>query len=94
MKIQVTESLFRDSFLRVRPEQFSRSALNALYYYYVQIEEDTGEEMELDVVAICCEWDEYPSFAEAAEAYGCKPADFAEQTTVLETDCGIVVQNF
>jgi len=42
----------------------------ALVEYIEQIEEDTGEEIELDVVALRCEWSEYRSAMEAARVYG------------------------
>ena len=52
-----------------RQEQFSYEALKALYEYYQQLEEDTGEPIELDVIAICCDWCEYDSPDEAAREY-------------------------
>jgi len=107
MKQTVTESMFGDSFRAIRPDNFSHEALGALWGYYQQAEEDTGEEMELDVIAICCDWTEYDSIEEAAEAYGWEreePADersdindrkalefLTDETTVLELDNGHVI---
>lgn len=70
MKITVTESLFVEQFKRIRPDQFSRKALEALFEYYELSERENGEEIELDVVEICCNWTEYDSVLEAAESYG------------------------
>ena len=41
-----------------RREQFTHEALFALFEYYEELEADTGEPIEFDIVAICCEWDE------------------------------------
>jgi hypothetical protein len=38
--------------------QFSRRALQALFEYLEQYEEDTGDQIELDVIALCCEYQE------------------------------------
>lgn len=52
-----------------RQDQFSYEALQALYQYYQQLENDTGEPIELDVIAICCEWAEYDSPDQAGAEY-------------------------
>ena len=41
-----------------RTENFSYDGLEALFYLFEQLEQDSGEEMELDVIAICCEYAE------------------------------------
>ena len=70
MKETVTESRFLEAFKQVRPNQFSRAALVALFDYLDNLEQELGEEQELDVIAICCDWTEYVDPVEAAEAYG------------------------
>ena len=72
MKITVTESMFCEQFKRLRPENFSNAALAALFDHFGEIDQASDEEMELDVVAICCDWTEYNSALEAAESYGFK----------------------
>ena len=54
MKITVSHAChFRDAFRQAdRQDQFSYEALNMLYEYF----EDIDPDMELDVVAICCEY--------------------------------------
>lgn len=53
---------FRNAFVDMgRKDQFSREALEALFEYYEQLSEDTSEHIELDVIAICCEWCEMTS---------------------------------
>lgn len=38
--------------------QFSRDALNILYDYFDEYEQSTGESLDFDLVAICCEYAE------------------------------------
>ena len=56
MKTTITHaSQFRDAFRQAdRQDQFSYEALNMLYEYF----EDIDPDMELDVIAICCEYAE------------------------------------
>jgi hypothetical protein len=59
MKQTITQSGFIDAFKQSsRAEQFSHEALEAIYDYIESYEQDSGEEIELDIVAICCEWAE------------------------------------
>lgn len=48
---------------------WSRAGARALAEYLEQLEEDTGEEMEFDRVAIRCDFSEYDNAKEAAEEY-------------------------
>ena len=58
MHTQVTQSSFVNAFMALRPDNFSYEALDALFNYYEDLEEETGEPIELDVIAICCDWTE------------------------------------
>jgi hypothetical protein len=56
---RITLSDFIDAFRRHgREDQFSYEALEALFKYLEEIEEDTGEPVELDVIGLCCEYQE------------------------------------
>ena len=56
MKKSVYLSDFRDAFHNAgRGEQFSYEGLGLIFEYIEQYEQDTGEESELDVIALCCE---------------------------------------
>lgn len=69
MKINVTFSMFCDAFRDMRrKDQFTYAGLEALYDYLIEYEEDIGEEIELDVIALCCEYTEY-SDEELIEEY-------------------------
>jgi hypothetical protein len=52
----ITQSQFHDAFKRCgRGEQFSYGALNALYDYLEEVGDETDQEYDLDVIALCCE---------------------------------------
>ena len=71
MKQSINEYQFIDAFHKMgREEQFSYAGLSALYDYLEQLGDDIGEEIELDVIALCCEYAEYDSLAEFREDYG------------------------
>lgn len=42
-----------------RSDNFSFKGKKALFDYLEQYEEGTGQEIELDIVALCCEYTEY-----------------------------------
>jgi len=95
----ITKSDFTSAFHRMdRGEQFSYKGLIALYDYLEQYEEDTGEQIELDVIAICCEYTEYESLEEFQEDYGddYQSIDEIEQvTTVIPVDDdGFIILQF
>ena len=71
MHITVTSAMFADAFRRMgREDQFSREALEALFEYIENYEEDTGIRVELDVIGLCCEFTEYSTAVEVASDYG------------------------
>jgi len=69
MKQTVNNSQFQTAFHNMdRGSQFSYEALNLIYDYLESIEADTGEEIELDVIAICCDYSEMTP-QEIADSY-------------------------
>ena len=58
MKQTICFREFQDSFMRLRPQNFSLQGLGALWDYLEQYENDCGVEVELDVIAICCDFSE------------------------------------
>ena len=69
MKQTIQLSQFVDAFRNMgRAEQFSYDALTCLFDYLTELEADLGEELELDVIGICCEFCE-DTPAEIARAY-------------------------
>jgi hypothetical protein len=59
MKTTVSRYDFERAFVDAdRKENFSYEALGLLFDYFEDYEEQTGEEIELDVIAICCDYNE------------------------------------
>lgn len=58
MKTTVNFYTFRDAFKAIRPDNFTSEGLSVLWDYLEQYEEDCGEELELDVIALCCDFNE------------------------------------
>lgn len=52
----ISLSDFRNEFKECERDYFSHEGYQVLFNYY----ETIGEDFELDVIAICCEWTEYP----------------------------------
>ena len=78
-----------------RKSHFSRPALRALYEYYDGLSNDIGEDIELDVVGMCCEWSEYKDIEAVKEDYEIKDlSDLQNSTTVIVFPGGLLVQEF
>ena len=104
MKQTVNFSDFVAAFHRMdRDTQFTRDGLMVLFDYLETYEDDTGEELELDVIALCCEYSEdcadniaaaYDIDIEDAEgdpeAVATIVRDYLNNNTILcgETDAG------
>jgi len=58
MKQTVYRSDFENAFKSLRPENFSYEGLGVLFEYLENWEADAGEDLELDVIAICCDFAE------------------------------------
>lgn len=59
MKTTVSRYDFERAFVDAdRKENFSYEALGLLFDYLEDYEEQTGEEIELDVIALCCDYAE------------------------------------
>jgi hypothetical protein len=69
MKTTVNKTDFIDAFKKLRPSNFSYEGLDALYDYLENFEEDTDKEIELDVIAFCCEYSEYKDLEEYKQSY-------------------------
>jgi hypothetical protein len=105
MKTIVTQHTFIEAFRACgRESQFSVHALRALFDHLERWEEDTDTELELDPIALCCEWSEYWSALEAALAFGYRdgvdskeetPLEWLQnRTQVIEFSFGVLVNQF
>ena len=105
MKTIVSEFQFVDSFRACgRETQFTVPARRALFAHFENIEQWTDTEIELDPIAVCCDFAEYPSALKAAKDFGFQEGiDSKEEsalewlqnrTQVIEFDGGLVIQQF
>jgi hypothetical protein len=101
---------FTEAFrLAGRKDQFSYSGLKALFDYFEEMEDGCGEEMELDVIAICCEYSEYATARECCEDRGGMPdidgmddeeaeeaclSMLRDETQVIEHESGIIIAQY
>jgi hypothetical protein len=98
MKTTVTKHEFREAFNNMnRSDNFTYEGLGALFDYLEDYEEQTDTEMELDVIACCCEFTEYADIEEVAGEYDLDEDDPLEDlrnnTLVIEMDNGgIIIQ--
>lgn len=91
---EINKYMFIDEMIKLREKQLSYSALSAIYEYLEDISEDYN--IELDPIAIFCEFTEYENKEEAAKDLGCVNTDELESCNdILETDENtIVVLNY
>ena len=80
---------------------WTRSGAFALVEYLEQMEDDCGTQIEFDRVALRCEYSEYDTAIEAAQAYTSEftteesALEYLENnTTVINHANGIIVQDF
>jgi hypothetical protein len=69
-----------------RKNQFTYNGLRVLFDYFEGYEEDTGEEVEMDVIAICCEFNE-DYCEEIAQNYNIDISDCIDEVGIVETVC-------
>jgi len=102
MKQTVTLSEFFNSFLlSSRRYDFSCEGLTALYDYLTELEDSCEMEIELDVIAITCDFTEYDTVYDAYRAYQPNRVSteqalewLQDKTQVITFDGGVIIQNF
>jgi len=105
MKTTVNSSDFIDAF-RAREGRFYQMGgypgLHALFKYLSDYEDSTGEEIELDVVGLCCDWGHFDNVADAyaeligegAEDEQAMLAELEDRTMVIQYGTGCFVHQF
>ncbi len=79
----ITRSMFHDSFKKAgRTNNFSYEARDALYDYFTEIEEGGEHGIELDVIAICCEYSE-EKIEDALENYNLSSIEELRENTCV-----------
>ena len=110
MKKTINFCDFCDAFFNTgRKDHFSYNGKKALFEYIESIEQDTGSDIELDIVGLCCDFSEYSNALYAAlsyseftiyenmneEEYKREALQFlSDRTTVIHFENGIIIQNF
>ena len=69
MKQSVSITNFIDAFEKMRPSNFTYEGLECLYNYLIDFEQDTNTEIELDVIAFCCDYSEWDNLEEYKKSY-------------------------
>ena len=80
-----------------REDNFTYTGLSALFDYLEECEDSTGEELELDVIALCCDFTEYEDLAEFQNNYGAEYETMDDiDTTVIDVpgSDSFIIQNF
>jgi hypothetical protein len=82
------EARFRDY---KRLDQFSPEALRTLFTELEQLAQETGEPIEIDVIALCCEWNE-STMEEIMNNYDVENyEDLLHQTLAIELENGAIL---
>ncbi len=93
MKQSITFSQFCDAFRDMgRNEQFSYEAKRVLFDYLEQYTEETGEEVELDVIALCCEYSE-DDFEDIAANYNIDLSDIEDEDDKVDAVRDYLAEN-
>tara|TARA_R110000824_G_scaffold41168_1_gene122709 strand:- start:680 stop:982 length:303 start_codon:yes stop_codon:yes gene_type:complete len=96
----INEWDFRNAFKSTSQykDAFSYEGLKALYDYLEDYEDSTGEQIELDVIGLCCEYSEYDSLKDFQEDYS---EDYesiedieGETQVIMIDDTSFIIQQF
>jgi hypothetical protein len=95
----ISEYQFRDWFTANRPNNFSYDGLKALFNYLEEYEDSTGEKIEFDPIALCCEYTEYENIKEFNKNYDydCKTLDdirYYTEVIEIENSDSFIIQDF
>ncbi len=98
MKQYITFNAFTDAFSDTYKDNFSYEGKKALFEYLEEYEESAGEEIELDTIALCCEYTEYDSLKELQADYtDIKSMEELEEHTMvipIEGSEGFIIQQY
>jgi len=98
IKQNVNFSMFLDSFSDTYRHNFTYEGKRALFDYLEDYSESTGEDVELDIIALCCEYTEYENLEELQGNYSNIETmeDLENKTQVIRFDDSnaFIIQNF
>ena len=89
----VNKNQFIDNLLADDYASWTYEDAGALFGYYEQFSDDTGEDVELDRVALRCEWTRADSIDEVIEDYDDIESleDLQDRTQVIEHEGGVLL---
>jgi hypothetical protein len=94
MKTTVSRYDFKRAFVDAdRKENFSYEGLKVLFDYLEDYEEQTGEEIELDVIALCCDYAE-DTVADIARNYSIDLNDADPEADDYADQCRQIVFDY
>lgn len=94
MKTTVSFYDFERAFVDAgRKDQFSYEGLKALFDHLEQMEADNGEEIELDVIALCCDYLE-DTVADIARNYSIDLTDADPEDDDYDQACIDIVREY
>ena len=94
MKTTVSRYDFERAFVDAdRKENFSYEGLNALFDYLEDYEEQTGQEIELDVIALCCDYCEN-TWRDIARNYSIDLRDDDDNDTLSDNEKAEIVRDY
>lgn len=91
MIIEVTKNLFLDTFKNVRLGEFTNEALLKIFEYLEETEETTGNQIKLDVIAICCDIAEMKN-EEIKDSYNLQSDDSSTIRKFLENKTEVIAE--
>jgi len=103
IKTTVNFSDFCDSFSDTYKNNFTYEGKRALFDYLEEYSEEAGEDIELDTIALCCEYSEYESAIDCIKEAGYEheisdeldaQEYLATNTQFIEFVGGIIIADF
>ena len=82
MKQTINVYQFRDAFMNLRPNNFSYEGLISLFEWFEEYEASTDTEIDLDVIAICCDYTE-SSIKDVLDNYGLYSIEELKEETIV-----------
>lgn len=98
MKQTITFDRYVEAFKNLdRYDSYTYEGHKALFEYLEELEDSCGVEIELDPIAICCDYTQYNNFEEIQEAYSAIQdlEDLYAATDVINcSDGSIIIADF
>lgn len=82
MKKSVSLEDFREEFRIYNRDNFSYKGQEILFNYLEEVEEDCNVEFELDVIALCCDWNE-DTLSSVLEDYRIESLEELQDNTIV-----------